>query len=342
MSKRILIILTVIILLSLTAGAILLLTRNNQPEPEVFSQPQVKQLVDEQVISPIASFDQSAIWYFTPRGQLFRINLDGTGLSEFPLPPLPAGTLVAVQWPLAGNDFMALTSSGLGELKHYYDAATKEYVTLPASVRQLDWLPDSERIVYIWKLGDGAQQLKVATPDTSGFRTITDLFWDDYAVKASPAGNRALLYRVPASGELNKIYRVDLASGEVAAVLELGRNTDVRWLPGGEKFIFEEELPNGATRLLLYHLANRQITDLNLATTLDRTALAADGAYLYAAVPRSEGSGDRFVKVDLLAFNQETVFEPVEDLRVKSALVINGTIYFVSATDGKLYFVSKQ
>src|SRR3989344_2992282 len=118
MNKKILIILGLIILLSFGAGAVLLMgKKKNQPQPSAETKLQISKLSDDQVVSPVVSYDGNAIWYFTEDARLFRVNTDGSGLSEFPLPELTAGDFRNVIWPATGNDFIAVTSTNTGELK---------------------------------------------------------------------------------------------------------------------------------------------------------------------------------------------------------------------------------
>ncbi|MBI4049727.1 MAG: hypothetical protein HY395_02855 [Candidatus Doudnabacteria bacterium] len=330
------------ILLSLGAGIVLMVgKKKSETVEQTEAQPEVRKLVDEAVISPISSFDGSAIWYFNASGQLFRVMLDGSGLTEFPLPALTTGSLIQALWPQQGNDFIITTITSIGEVKYHYDNDQKKYVQLPEAVQSLDWMPDGERILYVWKAGDNTQQLKIAVPDSSGFSTIAELFWLDYVVKVSPTGDRALVYRSKPTQELNKIYQVDIESGKFDPVVEEGKNIGAVWVPGGEKFIFAQERALGATRLLMYNFSNRQVTDLDLATSIDKISVDPTGKTLYAAAGKSGIPGEEFVKLDLLTFNQETYYQPEQDTKVKSLLEIKGKLYFVNLFDNKLYYIAK-
>ena len=347
MNKKILIILGLIILLSFGAGAVLLMgKKKNQPQPSAETKLQISKLSDDQVVSPVVSYDGNAIWYFTEDARLFRVNTDGSGLSEFPLPELTAGDFRNVIWPATGNDFIAVTSTNTGELKSYYDNLNQRYVALPLNIQSLDWLPDGRRAAYIWKSGDNAtQQLVIADADGTGFRIIKDVFWPDLAVKASPAGGEVLLIRSQSKEDNNKIYKANLTTGQFETVIGDGENTAIMWLPDGKKFLFSQN-SGSASKVLLYNFETRTQTDLNLATTLDKVMTDKDGRYLYAAVanknsPAGVSKGDEFVKIDLLSFHQETYFSPEEDIRARNLLQAAGTLYFVNTRDGKLYYISK-
>ncbi|MBI2356224.1 MAG: hypothetical protein HYV13_03415 [Candidatus Doudnabacteria bacterium] len=340
MNKKIIILLALIILLSFGMGAILLLNKKqDQPSSAEPAETSIKKLVDEVVVSPIKSFDGSAIWYFNASGRLFRISVDGSGLTEYPLPPLPKGSLLQALWPEKGGNFIVTTSASSGGTKYFYDDQEKKYVELPGNIQSLDWMPDGERIAYVWKAGDNSQQLKMASADSSGFKTLADLFWPDYVVKVSPKGDEALLYRSEAS-ETNRIYRVDFRRGSFEPVIESGRNSGMLWLPGGEKFIFAQAFGSGQ-RLLMYNFSNRQITDLNLAASIDKIGLGDGGKTLYAAVAKKGSNGDEFVKLELTSLKQETHYLPAEDIKAKNLLEANGKLYFVNLIDSKFYYIAK-
>ncbi len=343
MNKRILIILGVIIVLSFAAGALVLFSGSPTEEPVAIPPgPEIKELVDERAIAPISSFDGNAVWYFTANGRLFRVNTDGSGLSEFPLPQLTSGNLVDVAWPIEGNDFIAITATSAGEVKNYYDSVQKKYVALPANIQSFDWLPDGKRIAYVWKSGDNAtQQLVMANADGTGFRTIKNVFWPDLQVKASPLGKEVLLIRSMIEGQVNKIYRANLETGAIDIVIDEGRNLDALWLPGGEKFIFAQDNITRIPRLFLYNFSSRQVVDLNVNTTLDKVVVNKDGKYLYAAAPKKDNTGDEFVKLDLATYKLETYFDPGEDLRAKNLIMVGNNLYFVNSRDGKIYYISK-
>lgn len=346
MNKKIIIILAIVILLSLTAGTILLVGKKSSVKTSApANSGEIKKLLDEPVVSPVGSFDGSAIWYFASNSRLFRINTDGSGLTEFPLPSVPTvGNLSRVLWPQTGSDFIAFVSTSLGEVKNYYDSAQNKYIQLPENVQSVDWMPDSKRIIYVWKAGDAQQQLKIAASDSSGFSTVADVFWPDYVVKASPDGDSALLYRSNPEGSVNKIYKVNLKTKQFETVIETGKNSAAAWLPGGEKFLFVES-STATPHLFMYNFSNRQITDLNLAVGVDKVALDSEGKILYAAVAKKDnppaGGKDEFIKLDLMSLKQEFYYQPQENLRAKSLLEIKGRLYFVNLQDNKLYYIAK-
>lgn len=341
-NKRTLIILGVIILLSITAGVVLLMGRKQALPPEPQAVPEIKKLVDEEAVSPVPSFDGTAIWYFTTNGRLFRTNAEGSELSEFPLPSLTAGTLESVAWPSTGNDFIAVVNSSVGKLKSYYDNVRKEYFTLPSNVQNFDWMPDSKRILYVWKSGDNAtQQLVLANADGTGFRPIKDVFWPDLKVKVSSSGKEALLIRERIEGLVNKIYRANLQSGFIDTIIEEGKNLDALWLSSGRGFVFSQAGITTTPKIYLYDFTSRKVTDLNLTTSLDKVMIDKEGRFLYAAVAKKDNTGDEFVKVDLVSFNEEIYFTPDSDIRAKNLIEVDGKLYFVNTRDGKLYYISK-
>lgn len=346
MNKKILIIIAAIIILSVTAGIILLFAGGKGDDSPANQMPQEKIVlaVDEQVISPISSFDGSAIWYFNKNGRLFRVSIDGSNLTEFPLPALRSGTVFHhAAWPASGSDIMTVIKSGLEEIKNYYSNTDKTYTELPANVQSFDWLPDGRRIVYVWKRGDGAApQLVVANADGSGFKILNEVFWPDLTVKASPTDSKALLVRSKTEGEINKVYQADLTTGEFETVVNEGKNLDVMWLANGRKFLFTRATASSVPRVFLYNFDSKTITDLNINTTLAKLTVGSDGRTLFAAVPNTNLSSDRFIRIDLNSFLQEVIYEPLENLRVRELMLVAGRIYFVNSSNSKLYYLNAE
>lgn len=344
MNKRLIIIASIGAVILILIGGLLFwaVQKQKQTAPVPVATVQIKKILDESVISPVASFDNTAIWYFTTAGRLFRVNLDGSGLSEFPLPAL-ANSLNRVLWPKTGSDFIAITGSGANETKNYYNSAQKIYINLPLNIKYLDWLPDSQRVLYIWQSGDNQhQQLFEAGADGTGFTKINDVFWPDLVVKASPDGKTALLYRSNIQGDTNKIYQVDLGTGKIATVVGTGKNVGAVWVPGKNKFVFAQSSITAYPKLYLYDLVSQQAVDLSLNTTLDKVAFDSTGQYLLAAVPKKDNTGDTFMKEDLTNFKQDTFFDPGDNTRGTGLMVVGtGSLYFTNLADQKFYTISK-
>jgi len=339
MNKRlIIIILIAILILSTIAGLLYMAVQKQQKPVETSSgQLQMKMLLDEAIVSPVASFDNNAIWYFNKEGRLFRVNTDGSNLSEFPLPKITPEELVKnVIWPKLGSDFIAITASGA---KKYFDSIQKVYVSLPGNIKYLDWMPDGKRIVYLWQTQDGKkQQIVLSNADSSGYKAIGDVFWSDLAIKLSPDGTQALMWRGETQ-DVNKIYSIDLLTGKITTLVEKGKNIGAYWI-SPTKFLFADK-NDVFPRLSMFDTATKQITDLKVNTNLDKTTADRDGKNLYLAVPKKDNSSDIFMKINLENNQSETYFEPAAGVKASNLLFIGDSLYFTNSADGKYYTISK-
>ncbi len=333
MKKRLfLLILIAVLIIAGVAGALYFATQKQQEKVEEQEVPvqQTRKILDDPLISPVAGFDNNSIWYFNSDGQLFQINPTGSSKSEFPLPSSSDENVRSVIWPKDGPDFIAVTGTTTEISKHYYDSKAKIYIDLPKNIQDLDWLPDGKRVVYIWQSADKAsQQLVTANADGSGYKMITQVFWPDLIVKASSDGKTILMYRSLALGDSNKIYLVNLETGAVITIVDQGINIAAKWITA-DKFLYAT-----ATKVYLYDMADKQITDLNLSTTLDQVVSDSAGRVLYANV------NGLFRKIDLSKDTSEPYFQPSHPIEAKLLLLLGNTVFYIDKTDNKLYSISK-
>ncbi len=341
MNKRFIILASVGALILLVGGGLLYWAsqKQNQAKPSSAG-PTLKKVLDEQVIAPVPAFNNSSIWYFNRQGQLFRVNIDGSGLSEFPLPAL-LGNLHAVLWPKVGTDFLAMSFEGTQDQIQYYNNTSKIYINLPSNIQSIDWMPDGQRVLYIWKSSDNQHQsLILANADGTGFTTIKDVFWPDLIVKASPDGTKALLYRSTIEGDVNKIYLVDIMTGEITVAVDAGKNLEAKWL-SADKFVYAQSTGKAFAKVFLYDMTAKSSLDLNLMTGLDKILADQQDKFIYASVPKSDNSGDTFIKLDLSSLKQEVYFQPTTAIRGVNLMLLGNTLYFVNSSDGKLYSIEK-
>lgn len=344
MNRRLLILITagLLVIALVVVGLMWAANKQNAQETDTSTSPQLVKLSDETMFSPVASFDNNAIWYFTEAGRLFRINTDGTGMTEYPIPALGTNaTLRRVLWPKSGSDFIAVSLSQQEEVKSYYNSTAKLYTRLPANVQSIDWMPDSRRIAYIWRTANGLnQQLVIASSDGSGFVPVKDVFWPDLQIKVAPDGLSALLYRSQIQGGVNKIYGINLVTGEMYTVVDQGESLAAMWI-SPTRFIFSQSSVTDYPRIYLYDTSTKKATDLGINTSLDKVTADFEGRIIYAATPKKDSSGDKFVSVDLTSFAITDYFSPEGVVSAKNLLVINTEVYFINTADNKLYTIVK-
>jgi hypothetical protein len=342
MNRRLLIIAVAGIgILAIIAGALVwAVKKQNANSVPPVTGPQIKLFTPEVAVSPISSVDGNALWYFSADNRLYRINADGSGLTEFPLPPLGNQRIVKTLWPLAGDnlDFISITSQETSVSgKVYYNSALKTYVSLSANIQSIDWMGDSKRVGYIWQSADkSSQQLVIANPDSSGFVNVSSVFYPDLVVKASADQKTVLLYRSQIEGPVNKIYSVNLDTKEITTIVEEGKNLEAAWI-SPTQFLFTQATAAAYPSVYLYNTATRNATPLAINTTLEKITVSKDGKSLYAAVPKIDNSGDSFIKIDLATFKNEEYFVPTENIRAKNLVVLGSTVFFINTADGKIY-----
>jgi hypothetical protein len=339
MNKRLIIFIIIGVLILLGISGALFWAVKKQKAAVVPKPLGIVKILDESVISPAIAYNNNSVWYFNAEGRLFSINTDGSNLSEFTMPAI-SGSLKKALWPKDGPDFITVTGNGTSEIKNYFNSKAKIFTNLPANIQSLDWMPDGKRVVYVWLTGGGkSQQLVLADADGTGFKKISDLFWPDLAVKAGNDGKTVLMYRTNAAGDTNKVYAVNLNTGEISTILSYGKNIAASWLSSGNKFLFAQSSTATYPKIFLYDMDSNHATDLGLNTILDKIVSDASGKYLYAAVPKKDNSGDTFVKIDLGSLANQSYFDPSSEVRVRNIMLAGNSVFYTDNRDGKLYTI---
>jgi len=335
-NKILAIIITVVIMLGLVAGAYFFFYKKSPTTNTASqtSQSSLKKVSDDVVLSPTASFDHSAVWYFDSSGELFRRAFDNSTFEQYSKFPSEISNFRKAYWPAKGNDVI-LESSVNGQVtRNYFNESKGTFTKLPANIQGLDWMPDGVRIAYIWKSGDGkTQQLMVANADASGYRKVTDVFWPDMVVEVSPDGKNALLVRGQAT-DVNKVYMVDLQTGQFNTIIDIGKNIEVEWV-SNNKFVYIQSA-EGKNDVKIFDLQTNQAKDLSLNANLDKLTTDAAGKYLYVDYKNQTGK-DVLNKIDLATYQLSQVYTFDATVVPHSLFMNDQIICFINSLDGKLY-----
>jgi hypothetical protein len=315
--------------------------KNNNTQQQVV-EPKIVKVVDESVIAPIPSFQNNSIWYFNSDARLLRVNLNGSGTTEFPLPALNNAYIKDVLWSPSGSDFIVTLVNGAGDQKTYYNSETKRYVALPAQIKNIAWLADGKRIAYIWQSNDNIhQQLAVSNPDNTGYRIVKDVFWPDLKIYPLNDGKTALLIRSKADEDINKIYSIDLENGDFKTLIDQGKNISIQTIPNKNAIVYSKMKENGTFQMYYYDFDKKTEVDTKISTSTDKIVADPEGKYLIASAPKLDYSGDEFIKLDLDSLKSESYFIPGESVRARNLVLVGQMLYFVNSKDSKLYRIEK-
>ena len=273
------------------------------PSPTASSSP-ITKITDGPAVAPAFSYDSQALWYFTPDGHLFKINLQTELKQEYPLPS--NSQVDSVIWPLTGNDFItvALNADGTHTFS-YYSSANKTFTKYPSNVTSVDFLPDGAHVAYEWvdaKTGKG--ELQVAAANLTGYSNVVALPDADDVIKVSPLGSKVLAYSQgsPSNG---KLYLVTLDTKQVYTLYTAATNQAI-WAPSGQNFIWNKDVnattTSTSTDEFYGDLTSEKDTDMNIQTPVAKMAFDSTGANLYYAVAAADGSGDSLWKMNLQTF----------------------------------------
>ena len=324
----------------------------NPDDPQTPSTNQATKLTDEGVLSPALYFSGDGIAYFNTSGELFRTSMsisDKTVLlsnkTKLSVPQKPG--ISTILWPKVGSSY--ITESGTGTIKQwsYYNPSSGQYVDLPGQVKSLSWMPNGDKIMFVWVGNDGMASLNISNPDTTGYQMLTDLYEPDNVISVSPDGQLVLFYRTQTSDMTKNTINSVSPDGKVFnTIIREGYNKGVLWSPDSKKFLFRKLDPSsGKFNLWFADLSTGDVRNLNIATSETKAVWTKDGQSIVVAVPTSgtvgEGiTSDTFYKLDIYT-NARTEFGPgiAVDARELFLSLDNNTLFFKNAQDNALYYL---
>lgn len=312
-------------------------------------------LSTEQVISPALFFDGQGVVYVTPEGQFYKVNfVDQNGqvtLGRKEQVEIEARNGISkILWPKEGKDFMAEFNVGGNKKWSLFHFDTGAYIDLPEQISWLDWMPDGQKIVYLWNDGKKTT-LNISDPDTKNWNELAEMWENDDAIHVSPDAKNILFYRTQNTDINNKLTMVSTDGKLWQDMAREGFNYGVLWSPDGKKFLFgKKERSTLKYQLWLYDLYTGEVRNLGLFTTPDKAVWDPSGEYIYVAVPSTGTAGtnqltqDTFFKMNVKTFEKKefltgSVVVDGRDLLVSSN---NKYLYFKNAQDGYLYYLNIQ
>ncbi len=249
----------------------------------------------DQVISPILSFQGNEVWYFTADGNLEQLDLASASLKKYVLPKTL--TVSSAIWPSQGSDFIIVSNNSDGSKTYnYYSSTKKTFTTYPANVKQVQFMPSGNQVVYIWNNGNGSSSLTIADPDLANHKQLLASMPEGNDVLAiSPLGDHLLLYDA-SNPTNNKLYLMAFSDSKLHTI-KTGPENAAMWSNDGTHFVFNKfntTTPSDAT--LWLGSISSATTDTSLGVTVPVSKLAFDttGATLYYGAPdASAASGSQ-------------------------------------------------
>ena len=322
----------------------------------------------EKVLSPILFFYGNGVTYFDDQGKLNKADFEtlangGLGFTRNRNIDIQRkNNLEKILWPKNGDDFIAVLQPDSGSSKYsYFNFSTGNFTDLPAQVKQLEWLPSGDKVIYIWtdkdSSGNTKSTLNIANPDTSGYTEIAELWETDNMLSLSPDGLNLVLFRAGSSSAINKLLMVSTDGKVWKDLSKEGYNYGVLWSPDSQKILFSKRERNGRNfQLWYYDLYDGQVKNLGVYGAPQKAVWGSDSRTIYYASPTSssevidpenlDASGrlfttDSFYKLDTSSMEKkEFVPENISlDGRDLFLNVSEDKLFFKNAQDGGLYYL---
>lgn len=310
-------------------------------------------LTQDQVLSPALFYDGTGLTYFDRQGKVYLQDFqdqNGTvALVNLRNLDYPVKAYIEkILWPRTGKNYIAQLNSAGKRSWSFFDVDKKEYMDLPSQVYWLDWMPDGQKILFVW-LDKGKATLNMANPDTTGYQEISELWEQDNAISVSPDGLNILFYRTE-SQEASNAIKLTTPDGKVwRDLVKDGYNYGVLWAPDSQKFLFgKKERNTQKFQLWYYDLMTGEVKNLGLPTTVDKAVWDKEGKYVFSAVPTAGTAGDgnltidKFYRINTQDLSDKKEYDPGQ-LQVDGRdLFLSGDgarLFFKNAQDGSLYYL---
>lgn len=282
-------------------------TENPSTENPVTENPDEAQpvynLTLDQVISPTLFFNGTGVTYFNSQGQLYQADLvpDSGGKLTFVQPrSLEIETrpgITRILWPQDGPDFIAETTNGTQKAWSYYRYSTGTYMDYPANIVSVDWMPDGQRIVYVW-LENGKATLNVSDADLQNWQQVAEMWELDDTVYVSPDGQSVIYHQTGNASSTNPVYLTTPDGKLWKTPVPDGYNSGVQWSPDSQKFLFgRKEVNSGSYQLWYHNMVTGETKNTGLFTTPDKAVWSSDSKLVYAAAPSGSEAMEVFYEI---------------------------------------------
>ncbi|MBI3232299.1 MAG: hypothetical protein HYZ51_04440 [Candidatus Doudnabacteria bacterium] len=310
------------------------------------------------LVSPVLFYDGNGVTYLNGQGEMIKADFEilaggQLGLTRERKVDLPKKTGIArVLWPKNGDDFIAEFTDFSGNKSYsYFNYDLGEYIDLPSKVKAVEWLPDGDKIIFVWvdqdTEGNDKATLNIAKPDTTEYQTIAQLYENDDLLYLSPDGLNLVFHRAKNTESTNKIVLTTPDGKMWKDLVKEGYNFGILWSPDSQKFLFGKMARDGAGyQLWYYDWYSGEVKNLGLMTVPVKAVWGSDSRTVYAAAPKdgeaikdyadinNSYTADSFYKIDT-ATMEKTEHKP-------DGLTIDGRDLFLNSSEDKLFFKNAQ
>jgi type II secretory pathway pseudopilin PulG len=318
------------------------------------SSAQAYKLIDDQVVSPVLFYNGNGITYFNKQGQLFQASIEDSGgqivVSSKKQLEIPVkSNITKILWPQKGDNFIAQLNLNGKKAWSFFDSRNSMFIDLPASISSLDFLPNADKIYYIWSYPDPNKHdtVNISNPDGKNYQKIGEMWNKNAQVFVSPDGLNVLYYRENNSDFINEIGLTTPDAKIWRSLVKEGYNYGALWSPDSKKFLFGKK--NSTTQqyqLWYYDLYSGEVKNLGIFSTPEKAVWDKDSQTIYVAVPAQASAGSALTTDNFYKFNTST-FEKVEynfsnqslDGRDLFLNLNSNKLFFRNAQDGGLYYL---
>jgi len=314
----------------------------------------IKALSSEAAIAPVYIFEENTIKYFTPGGQVHRIDPDGSGKSVLSAKELPG--LSDVIWSPDQTKAIAKFVETDGQTQfYYYDYLTQTNTPIKKNVDEIAWQTSGNRIFYkYYDQKTKKRSLNISDPDGSNWTKLADIDYRNISIAQIPKSGLVSFWNKPDSYTQTTLETIPLITGERKMIYKEKFGADYLWSKDGNLVLISsvDVRAGSKIQLAVMNYNGGEYRNLDIPTFVSKCAWSQDGKTIYYTLPGNIPSSailpneymegkfkttDTFWKVNVTDGKKTRLLEAAD---IKDPY--DATNLFLSADESVLFFTNKN
>ena len=331
--------------------------QNTDPTTDPSIKSKLVLISQEPILSPTTD-GKKVKYYSISNGNVFESNLDGTELTR--ISSIVLTNLVKAIWSPEKDKVITLFNENGLIKKYLYDYNTKISTPLSGDIRWISWSSNQDKIAYqYYNSQTEDNNISISDPDGSNWISIFQTRMKDLIVEW-PSSDKISIRTKPSGLFESIVYIINPTTNDFQKIINETYGLNILWSPFGDKILYSETDSNGKNlKLKIADLKNQTISELNIATLVEKCVWSQDNRTIFCAVPKNIPSDiilpddyykekasfdDEFWRINLETEELTKIFEvqglgQISSYNIKEMLLppLENYLLFVNQSDNLLY-----